>query len=93
MGWGWALEFSSFLGLVKWHRADRRVPFGEMGLVSIVFIIFQNKNFVLDFFIGVVNRDIMTKELSLICQFFVLFCLSIFSTWDKLSHANLILPF
>jgi hypothetical protein len=25
---GWALEFKSFLGPVKWHRADRRVPFG-----------------------------------------------------------------
>ncbi len=28
MGGGWALEIESFLGLVKWHRADRRVPFG-----------------------------------------------------------------
>ncbi len=28
VGGGWALEFSSFLGPVKWHRADRRVPFG-----------------------------------------------------------------
>jgi hypothetical protein len=27
VGW-WALEFESFLGPVKWHRADRRVPFG-----------------------------------------------------------------
>ncbi len=27
-GGGWALEFPSFLGPVKWHRADRRVPFG-----------------------------------------------------------------
>ncbi len=25
---GWALEFPSFLGPVKWERADRRVPFG-----------------------------------------------------------------
>ncbi len=25
---GWALEIESFLGTVKWHRADRRVPFG-----------------------------------------------------------------
>ncbi len=25
---GWALEFASFLGPVKWHRADWRVPFG-----------------------------------------------------------------
>ncbi len=24
----WALEMESFLGPVKWHRADRRVPFG-----------------------------------------------------------------
>jgi hypothetical protein len=27
-GEGWALEIESFLGPVKWHRADRRVPFG-----------------------------------------------------------------
>jgi hypothetical protein len=27
MGGGWALEFKSFWGPVKWHRADRRVPF------------------------------------------------------------------
>ncbi len=25
VGGGWALEFESFLGPVKWHRADRRV--------------------------------------------------------------------
>ncbi len=28
VGGGWALEFESFSGPVKWHRADRRVPFG-----------------------------------------------------------------
>jgi hypothetical protein len=28
VGAGWALEFESFLGPVKWHPADRRVPFG-----------------------------------------------------------------
>jgi hypothetical protein len=28
VGGGWALEFESFLGPVKWHRANRRVPFG-----------------------------------------------------------------
>ncbi len=28
VGGGWAMEFESFLGRVKWHRADRRVPFG-----------------------------------------------------------------
>jgi hypothetical protein len=38
------------------------------------------KGYVLEFFIGVGNRDIMTKELSLICLFFVLFSMSIFST-------------
>ncbi len=27
VGEGWALEIESFLGLVKWHRADRQVPF------------------------------------------------------------------
>ncbi len=28
VGVGWALEIKAFLGPVKWHRADRRVPFG-----------------------------------------------------------------
>jgi hypothetical protein len=28
VGGGWALEMESFLGPEKWHRADRRVPFG-----------------------------------------------------------------
>jgi hypothetical protein len=28
VGGGWALEFESFLGPVKFHRAYRRVPFG-----------------------------------------------------------------
>ncbi len=28
VGGGWALELTSFLGPVKWHRANRRVPFG-----------------------------------------------------------------
>ncbi len=32
--------------------------------------------YVLKFFIGRANRDIMTKELSKICKFFVLVCLS-----------------
>jgi hypothetical protein len=27
VGGGWALDIESFLGSVKWHRADRRVPF------------------------------------------------------------------
>ncbi len=26
VGGCWALEFPNFLGPVKWHRADRRVP-------------------------------------------------------------------
>jgi hypothetical protein len=47
--------------------------------------------YVLKFFIGVGNRDIMTKELSLICLFFVLFYLSIYSTCKNLSHVNLML--
>ncbi len=25
---GWAMEFSSFLGPMKWHQADRQVQFG-----------------------------------------------------------------
>jgi hypothetical protein len=32
VGGGWALEFSSFLGPVKWHGANRRVPFGAQKL-------------------------------------------------------------
>ncbi len=39
------------------------------------------------------NRDIMTKELSQICLFFVMFCLNIFSAWDILYHVNPILFF
>ena len=49
--------------------------------------------YVLEFFIGVGNRDIMTKELSQICLFFVMFCLNIFSAWDSLSHVNPIVFF
>ncbi len=29
---GWALEIEIFLGPVKWHRADRRVPLGPKKL-------------------------------------------------------------
>ena len=28
VGGGWALEIESSMGPVKWHRADRRAPFG-----------------------------------------------------------------
>jgi hypothetical protein len=49
--------------------------------------------YVLEFFIGVGNRDIMTKELSQICLFFVMFCLNIFSARDSLSQVNPILFF
>jgi hypothetical protein len=28
VGGGWAQEIESFLGPLKWHRADRRVPYG-----------------------------------------------------------------
>jgi hypothetical protein len=31
VGGGWALKIESFLGPVKWHRANRRVPFGAQG--------------------------------------------------------------
>jgi hypothetical protein len=31
VGGGWALEIVSFLGPVKCHRADRRVPFRKGG--------------------------------------------------------------
>ncbi len=33
MGGGWALEFSSFLGPVKGHLANRRVPFGAISFM------------------------------------------------------------
>jgi hypothetical protein len=33
-GRGWALEIESFFGPVKWHRADRRVPFGAQKPLS-----------------------------------------------------------
>ncbi len=32
VGGGWTLEFASFLGPVKWHQADRRLPFGAKKL-------------------------------------------------------------
>jgi hypothetical protein len=32
VGGDWALEFPSFLGPVKWERADRRVPLGAQPL-------------------------------------------------------------
>jgi hypothetical protein len=47
--------------------------------------------YVLEFFIGVGNRDIMTKELLQICLFFVMSFLNIFSAWNSLSHVNPIL--
>ncbi len=42
MGGGWALDFESFLGPVKWHRADRRVPFRTIVTSALVvrFVIF-----------------------------------------------------
>jgi hypothetical protein len=49
--------------------------------------------YVLEFFIGVGNRDIMTKELSLICLFFVFYCLSIYSICYNLSLVNPMLSF
>jgi hypothetical protein len=36
VGGGWALEFPSFLGPVKWERADRRVPFGAGWLSKLI---------------------------------------------------------
>jgi hypothetical protein len=32
VGGGWAVEIEGFLGSVKWHRDDRRVPFGAQKL-------------------------------------------------------------
>ncbi len=49
--------------------------------------------YVLEFFIGVGNRDIMTKELSLIFIFFVFYYLSIYSICHNLSLVNPMLSF
>ncbi len=32
VGGGWVLEFKSFLGPVKWYRADRQEPYGAKKL-------------------------------------------------------------
>ncbi len=39
----WALEIESFLGPVKWHRADRRVPFGMGPKKLLIFDSFREK--------------------------------------------------
>ncbi len=44
--------------------------------------------YVLEFFIGVGNRDIMTKEFVTDMHIFVMFCLNIFSAGDSLSQVN-----
>ncbi len=36
VGGGWALDIESFLGPVKWHRADRRVSFGAQKKIEIL---------------------------------------------------------
>ncbi len=38
VGGGWALEFPSFLGPVKWERANRRVPFGAQKTTDVEFL-------------------------------------------------------
>ncbi len=43
VGGGWALKFESFLGPVKWHRADRRVPFGAQKTLGDVRGVLGNK--------------------------------------------------
>ncbi len=40
---GWALEIESFLGFVKWYRADRRVPFGMGPKKLLIFDSFWEK--------------------------------------------------
>ncbi len=51
MGGGLTLEIESFLDPVKWHRADRRVPFGAQKTVR--FLKTQLKKFYL--FLGSPN--------------------------------------
>ncbi len=36
VGGSWALEIDSFLGPVKWHRADRRVRFGAQKCLAAI---------------------------------------------------------
>jgi hypothetical protein len=51
-GRGWALELESFLGPVKWHRVDRRVPFGA-----------QNTPFILPLQLGPLSSPPPTPHL------------------------------
>jgi hypothetical protein len=44
VGGGWALEFESFLGPVKWQRADRRVHKGALRCIKEVIQIFTVSN-------------------------------------------------
>ncbi len=37
VGGGWALEMENFWGHVKWHGADRRVPFVAQKTLSVFF--------------------------------------------------------
>ncbi len=37
VGGSWALEMESFLGPVKWHGADRRVPFMAQKTLGVFF--------------------------------------------------------
>jgi hypothetical protein len=43
VGGGWALEFPSFLGPVKWERADRRVSF-HLDKFYIFFLLLSHTN-------------------------------------------------
>jgi hypothetical protein len=52
VGGGWALEFPSFLGPVKWERADRLVPVGAQK-TSIQF----NK-----LYLGFMTRNIWVRQ-------------------------------
>jgi hypothetical protein len=36
VGGDWAMEIDTFLGPVKWHRADRRVAFGSHSLLQAI---------------------------------------------------------
>jgi hypothetical protein len=61
VGGGWAPEFESFLGPVKWHRADRRVPFGAQHLpLALIMDMHASKTLLLLLFFTLIGRNKIT---------------------------------
>jgi hypothetical protein len=66
VGGDWALEVESFLGPVKWHRADRRVPFGAQKNSSFP----QQNTFSQHSVFVLIFNNKLGKEISTLCYFF-----------------------